>query len=77
MRVPTIYTIAPDGAETIVPYAVQGEVVVVQTTAAQFILRDGREALRLANQGFDPVGRNAGTGTGTPELTRTIRRPRR
>lgn len=74
---PTIYTIAPDGAETIVPYAVQGEVVVVQTTAAQFILRDGREALRLANQGFDPVGRNAGTGTGTPELTRTIRRPRR
>lgn len=77
MRVPTIYALAPDGTETIVPYAVQGDAVVVQTVAAQFVLRDGREVLRLANQGFDPVGANAGTGTGTPELTRTLRRPRR
>ncbi|WP_376100937.1 TrbG/VirB9 family P-type conjugative transfer protein (plasmid) [Roseomonas sp. CCTCC AB2023176] len=76
-RVPTIYTTAPDGSETIVPYTAVGEVVVVQTTAASFILRDGREVLRVANQGYDPVGRNPGTGTGTPELRRVVRRTRR
>jgi type IV secretion system protein VirB9 len=73
MRVPTIYTAAPDGSETIVPYTMVGEMAVVQTTARQFTLRDGREVLRIINQGFDPVGRNPGTGTGTPELTRTVR----
>jgi type IV secretion system protein VirB9 len=74
MRLPTIYTLAPDGTETIVPYTTINEVVVVQTTARQFILRDGQEVLSILNQGFDPVGRNNfGTGTGTPDLTRTIR----
>lgn len=73
LRIPTIYTAAPDGSETIVPYTVVNEVVVVQTTARAFMLRDGAEALRIVNQGFDPVGRNPGTGTGTPDLSRNVR----
>lgn len=73
LRIPTIYTAAPDGAETIVPYTVINEVVVVQTTAREFMLRDGTEALRVVNQGFDPVGRNPGTGTGTTDLSRNVR----
>ncbi len=73
MRVPTIYTAAPDGSEMIVPYTMIGDMAVVQTTARIFTLRDGQEVLRIINQGFDPVGRNPGTGTGTPDLTRTIR----
>jgi type IV secretion system protein VirB9 len=75
MRVPTIYTAAPDGSETIVPYTMIGDMVVVQTTARIFTLRDGQKVLRVINQGFDPVGRNPGTGTGTPDLTRTFRSP--
>lgn len=75
MRVPTIYTAAPDGAETIVPYTMVGDMVVVQTTARIFTLRDGQKVLRILNQGFDPVGRNPGTGTGTPDLARTVRSP--
>lgn len=75
MRVPTIYTRAPDGQETIVSYTMQGDLAVVPVAAREFVLRDGREVLRIFNQGFDPVGRNPGTGTGTPDLTRIIRSP--
>lgn len=73
MRVPTIYTAAPDGSEMIVPYTMLGDMVVVQTTARIFTLRDGQKVLRVINQGFDPVGRNPGTGTGTPDVARTVR----
>jgi type IV secretion system protein VirB9 len=73
MRIPTIYTSAPDGTETIVPYTAVKDMIVVQTTAHIFTLRDGQEVLRVINQGFDPVGRNPGTGTGTPELSRRVR----
>lgn len=72
-RLPVIYTLTPDGQETIVPYALHGDVAVVQATAAAFVLRDGAEVLRVLNRAFDPVGRDPGTGTGTPDLTRSIR----
>ncbi|ONF49433.1 TrbG/VirB9 family P-type conjugative transfer protein [Methylobacterium radiotolerans] len=75
MRIPTIYTAAPDGTETIVPYTVVGELVLVQTTAREFTLRDGQEVTRIINQGFDPVGQTPRTGTGTADLTRTVRGP--
>jgi type IV secretion system protein VirB9 len=73
MRMPTIYAVAPDGAETLVAYTTVGDTTVAQTTARAFVLRDGQEVLRIVNQGFEPVGRNPGTGTGSPELTRSIR----
>ena len=73
MRLPTIYAAAPDGSETIVAYTMAGDAAVVQTTARVFTLRDGQEVLRIVNQGFDPVGRNPGTGTGTPDISRTVR----
>ncbi|MDD1453337.1 hypothetical protein NHF48_024085 [Sphingomonas sp. H160509] len=55
------------------PYTIINELAVVQTTARQFVLRDGQEVISVLNQGFDPIGRNAGTGTGTPDLARTVR----
>jgi type IV secretion system protein VirB9 len=73
MRVPTIYAAAPDGTETIVPYTMANDVAVVQTAASLFTLRDGKEVLRIFNHGFDPVGRNPATGTGSPELNRKVR----
>lgn len=77
MRVPTIYTRAPDGQETIVSYTMSGDAAVVPVAAREFVLRDGAEVLRVLNQGFDPVGRNPGTGTGTEGLTRVLQEPRR
>lgn len=75
MRIPTIYAIAPDGSETIVPYTMIDDMAVVQTTAKAFVLRDGQEVLKIINQGFDPVGINAGTGTGTSDLERVVTAP--
>ena len=72
-RVPVIYAVAPDGAEAIVPATMAGDTAVVQTTARAFLLRDGREVLRIVNRGFDPAGRDPGTGTGMPGLTRGVR----
>lgn len=74
--VPTIYTIAPDGQESIVPYSMRGDLAVVSTTAREFRLRYGSEVLRVFNLAFDPIGQNPGTGTTTPEVIRTIRESR-
>lgn len=72
-RLPVIYAVAPDGQETIVPYDLHGDVAVVRTTAPAFVLRDGAAVLRVLNRGFDPSGRDPGTGTGVPEVTRFVR----
>lgn len=73
MRVPTIYTRAPDGQETIVSYTMRADLAVVPVAAREFVLRDGAEVLSIANQGFDPVGHNPMTGTGTSDLTRVVK----
>lgn len=72
--IPTIYAIGPDGQETIVPYTMKADVVVVSTTAREFRLRYGIEVLRIINNGFNAVGMNPQTGTTSPEVVRTIRK---
>ena len=74
--VPTIYTVAPDGQETIVPYTMRDDLAVVSTTAREFRLRYGGEVLRVFNLAFDPVGQNPGTGTTTPDVVRSVRETR-
>ena len=76
MTVPTIYTVAPDGQESIVPYNMRGDLAVVSTTAREFRLRYGGEVLRVFNLAFDPIGMNPGTGTTTPEVIRSVRESR-
>ncbi len=76
MTVPTIYTVAPDGQETIVPYNMRGDLAVVSTTAREFRLRYGGEVLRVFNLAFDPIGMNPGTGTTTPEVIRSVKEAR-
>lgn len=73
---PSIYTVAPDGQESIVPYTMRGDVAVVSTTAREFRLRLGSEVLRVFNLAYDPIGVNPGTGTTTPEVVRSVREGR-
>ncbi len=73
---PTIYTVSPDGQETIVPYTMRDDLAVVSTTAREFRLRYGNDVLRVFNLGFDPIGQNPGTGTTTPEVQRSVREAR-
>lgn len=70
---PTIYTVAADGQETIVPYTMRADVAVISTTAKEFRLRLGGEVLRIFNLGYDPRGYNPGTGTTSPEIVRSVR----
>ena len=48
------------------------DVMVVQTTAAHFRLRLGEQVLEIYNRSYDPVGQNAGTGTTSPDVVRTV-----
>ncbi len=73
---PTIYTVAPDGQETIVSYTMRDDLAVVSTTAREFRLRYGEGVLRVFNLGFDPIGLNPGTGTTTPEVQRSVKEAR-
>ena len=73
LRTPVIYAVDAKGEESIVPYTVQADVLVVPRVAPLWRLRLNREVLDVMNVGYDPVGRNPGTGTGTPDLTRVIR----
>jgi type IV secretion system protein VirB9 len=75
--VPTIYSIAADGQESIVPYTVRDEMVVVSVTAPEFRLRLGDEVIRVFNRGYNPTGLSFQTGTTSPEIVRHVRPVRR
>ncbi|KPH74368.1 P-type conjugative transfer protein VirB9 [Bosea vaviloviae] len=74
-EVPAIYMVGSDGAESLVPKDVRGEVVVVHATAREFRLRRGSEVFCIFNEAFDAVGVNPGTGTTSPSIARTQKQP--
>lgn len=70
-EIPSVYTVAPGGAEALVPFDVRGEFVVIHTVAAQLRLRRGREVLCIYNEAVDPYGVNNGANTASPHVQRT------
>lgn len=71
-QVPAIYVVDSTGAERIASFEMQGDVMVVQTTAAHFRLRLGEQVLEVYNRDYDPVGQNPGTGTTSPDVVRRV-----
>ena len=71
-RKPAIYVVGSDGAERLARQHGDGEFVVVEEIAARFRLRLGQEVLDIINNGFDPVGRPAGSGTLSPAVHRDV-----
>ncbi len=71
--VPAIYTVTPDGSESLVPFDVRGEFLVIHQTAPVFRLRRGREVLCIFNQAYAPYGVNLGTNTASPDVDRTVK----
>jgi type IV secretory pathway VirB9-like protein len=74
---PAIYIVdtpacGPGGHERLVPFADQGALKVVQTTAQHFRLRLGDAVMEVCNRNFDPVGQNAATGTTSPSVVREV-----
>jgi type IV secretion system protein VirB9 len=69
--IPTIFQVTPDGSESLIPFDVRGEFVVIHGTAGQFRLRRGKDVLCIYNVAPDPYGVNLGTHTASPGVDRT------
>ncbi|MGA0608344.1 P-type conjugative transfer protein VirB9 [Phenylobacterium sp. VNQ135] len=70
-QVPAIYQVESTGTESLVPFDVRGEFVVVHAVVRQLRLRRGREVLCIWNQRFEPHGFATGTGTAASDVERT------
>ena len=74
MRLPTIYTVAPDGAEAVVGGVTTEDngVVKLHGTMPVVRLRDGGLVLCIFNLAYNAVGTGPGTGTTDPDIRRTV-----
>lgn len=72
-EIPAIYRVRPDGSETLVPFDVRDEFVVVHAVSAQLRLRRNRQVLCIYNQASTPYGIDYGTNTASPYVERTIK----
>ncbi|TAJ31965.1 P-type conjugative transfer protein VirB9 [Bosea sp. (in: a-proteobacteria)] len=75
-EIPAIYLVRPDGSETLVPFDVRDEFVVVHMVAAQLRLRRNREVLCIYNLAPTTYGVDPGTNTASPHVERTIQNPK-
>jgi type IV secretion system protein VirB9 len=71
--IPAIYAVTPDGTESLTPFDVRGEFVVVHQTAAQLRLRRGREVLCIFNTAWRTAGPALDTSTAAPDVDRTLK----
>jgi type IV secretion system protein VirB9 len=73
-QIPAVYAVGFDGAEQIVPFTMQSDLILVQRVARQFRLRLGGSVLEVFNLGYNPAGSpDPGTGTTSPNVVRTLR----
>jgi type IV secretion system protein VirB9 len=70
-QVPAIYQVESSGTESLIPFDVRGEFVVVHAVVRQLRLRRGRDVLCIYNQAFEPYGVKPATGTVAPDVQRT------
>lgn len=69
--IPAVYEVTPDGTESLIPFDVRGEFVVIHGTARQFRLRRGHDVLCIYDDASDVYGVNLGTETASPSIDRT------
>lgn len=69
---PAVYVVGPDNTERLARQHGDGDFIVVEEIAARFRLRLGQEVLDIINNGYDPVGRPADSGTLSPSVRRDL-----
>lgn len=74
VRIPSIYTVNPDGKEATANYSVNGDYLEVSLVSREWRLRDGNTVLCIWNTAYDPLGRRPGTGTVKPDVRRVLKR---
>lgn len=70
-QIPALYQVEANGTESLVPFDVRGEFVVIHAVVRELRLRRGREVLCIYNEAFEPYGTNPATGTAAPDVERT------
>ena len=72
-EIPSIFLVRDDGSETLVPYDVRDDFVVVHLVAKQLRLRRNGEVLCIFNEAPQPYGVNYGSDTASPHVERTMK----
>lgn len=73
--VPAVFTVGADGAELSVPHpAAQGDTIILPRIMAKIVLRLGGAVLAIHNKSYDPYGTDPGTGTGSVNVVRGLKR---
>lgn len=70
-ELPAFFAVNPDGSESIVPFDVRDEFVVIHGVYAQLRLRRGKEVLCVFNDARNIYGRDPKTGTASGIVERT------
>lgn len=70
-ELPAFFAVNPDGSETIVPFDVRDEFVVIHGVFGQLRLRRGKDVLCIFNEAKDFYGRDPKTGTASSVVERT------
>ena len=70
-ELPAFFAVNPDGSETIVPFDVRDEFVVIHGVFGQLRLRRGKNVLCVFNEAQDFYGRDPKTGTASSVVERT------
>ncbi|TCM51151.1 type IV secretion system protein VirB9 [Rhizobium sp. PP-F2F-G48] len=74
-EMPAIYIENSDGAETLVPKSVTGDLVLIHAVSRKFILRRGSDVLCIFNEAWSATGINPGTNTTSPSVERVVALP--
>ncbi len=70
--IPSVFIINPDGKEATATYSVHDDTIEISQITREIRLRYGGTVLNIYNLGYNTVGRNPGTGTVSPDVTRTV-----
>lgn len=72
-QVPTIFAVTADGTESVIPFDVREEFVVIHSVERQFRLRRGKNLLCIYNEAYQSRGPRTGTNTSSPAVERTYK----
>jgi type IV secretion system protein VirB9 len=75
--IPAIYTVLPDGSESLVALDVRDDFVVIHKVARQFRLRRGKTVACIWNNAVDAYGLDTSSGTASPDVSRQTEGPSR
>jgi len=70
-ELPAFFAVNPDGTETIVPFDVRDEFVIIHGVFGEIRLRRGKQVLCVFNEAKDFYGRDPKTGTASSVVERT------